>query len=1110
MKFHRSAEVLLFINLLYLHCLPNYCDIKQDVSIPSESSQTHKDLPTDPSRIGNVPSQQKEAKKVHLGLKNIQKENVQSNVEYVNNIPKEKDMEQFVDRIGRIDHAHVQKLKLNEAGLKSSRATSEPHHETVNNFESDKQAKSRIGDAIKQTEPLSSESVSMPHVKVSSSEKILRVSKPSTPEAATAAEAVVDEKLADVLHASILEQEKIEDNVHQHYDGMPSFDEWKKMMLAEQERGGQKVPSPIPPGKKISSQKRRRNYSSYECGAKIVAANNEAEGTSRILNELVDEYMLNPCKAKIWFVIELCETVQASQIELANFELFSSCPKDFAVYSSDNFPSRDWALLGTFTAAEQRVLQSFELKQEGFGKFIKIELQSHYGEEHYCPLSVVRIFGTSMVDEYEEMETLSRHSDIPDDDLDRLDMPIEDTKSTNIFGSATDAVMNIVKKAAQALGQQPIDEKKNETSTDTHNTSELKVCSVVDSSSENCKDILNVENALPILNSFPVSPTSMQQSFFRLLHRCDQCASSRIRYYSSAQPHCRFFQAALGPVVFQALCDWFKENPLAVAHESPAPGKNIPSDTFVISPTKSPPPQIIRIPSDRDVPLTELLNDSLPSVDVSDQSITVNVTTSPIKTNKSAPVQDKIVLHSSIMPTETVKSGHISSIFNESIKTSPGSFTKESNAPSGDSLKEQFIKASNTVPEKIEKSGVNSISETATLSLSEYTSSNEVLTESEQQQINELFSDSNTMAPDDLSIEIVPATELPQTFKTGDEKVADTRHSIQSKQEPVAASITATAGQKESVFMRMSNRIKALEINMSLSSQYLQELSQRYRRQMDEMQRAFNRTIGTLNDTARKAAEKDLKQQEILNSLQLQVSNLTETVAFLLNERTSVFRQMVETHVCLMFIEAIIMITIMSLCVRRISNTKPNLPENRTPILSPSRLSKRRNSADSCSPPVARKVKKRSNSEENISAEDLLIIEPLPVLLDPILRVKKRNRKRNKGMNRSISHPTVQCHSTSLCPEKPHTHSDGCMLCNVKIKQQQQPNKPSHTCENCDNNICTALRTPSKERRPNSIPLQNLTNGSIISSEGAKNNTLKNKDRFSFKKFLKFQKRDSI
>ena len=77
---------------------------------------------------------------------------------------------------------------------------------------------------------------------------------------------------------------------------------------------------------------------------------------------------------------------------------------------------------------------------------------------------------------------------------------------------------------------------------------------------------------------------------------------------------------------------------------------------------------------------------------------------------------------------------------------------------------------------------------------------------------------------------------------------------------------------------------------------------------------------------------------------------------------------MIETHVCLMFIQAIIMITIMSLCIRRISNTKETPHNNRAPILSPSRLSKRRNSADSCSSPIARKVKKRSNSEENLNA----------------------------------------------------------------------------------------------------------------------------------------------
>lgn len=73
-------------------------------------------------------------------------------------------------------------------------------------------------------------------------------------------------------------------------------------------------------------------------------------------------YMLNPCSNKIWcvgsfplmeprerefsflclpswfwlrFIIELCEPVQVKQLDIANFELFSSTPKDFIVSISD-------------------------------------------------------------------------------------------------------------------------------------------------------------------------------------------------------------------------------------------------------------------------------------------------------------------------------------------------------------------------------------------------------------------------------------------------------------------------------------------------------------------------------------------------------------------------------------------------------------------------------------------------------------------------------------------------------------------------------------------------------------------------------------------------------
>ena len=37
------------------------------------------------------------------------------------------------------------------------------------------------------------------------------------------------------------------------------------------------------------------------------------------------------------FVIELCEPIQVKRLDIANFELFSSTPKDFLVSISDRF-----------------------------------------------------------------------------------------------------------------------------------------------------------------------------------------------------------------------------------------------------------------------------------------------------------------------------------------------------------------------------------------------------------------------------------------------------------------------------------------------------------------------------------------------------------------------------------------------------------------------------------------------------------------------------------------------------------------------------------------------------------------------------------------------------
>jgi len=78
---------------------------------------------------------------------------------------------------------------------------------------------------------------------------------------------------------------------------------------------------------------------------------------------------------------------------------------------------------------------------------------SHYGSEHFCPISVVRIFGTSLFEEVERIDNIAHDQTISDEDDSSINEELvgEDASSQNLFGTARDAVFNIVRKAAQAL-----------------------------------------------------------------------------------------------------------------------------------------------------------------------------------------------------------------------------------------------------------------------------------------------------------------------------------------------------------------------------------------------------------------------------------------------------------------------------------------------------------------------------------------------------------------------------------------------------------------------------------------------------------------------------------
>ena len=64
------------------------------------------------------------------------------------------------------------------------------------------------------------------------------------------------------------------------------------------------------------------------------------------------------------------------------------------------FPSDEWRCLGTMLASNEREIQSFPLRADEsiYAKYVRVEMISHYGSEHFCPLSLLRVIGASMME----------------------------------------------------------------------------------------------------------------------------------------------------------------------------------------------------------------------------------------------------------------------------------------------------------------------------------------------------------------------------------------------------------------------------------------------------------------------------------------------------------------------------------------------------------------------------------------------------------------------------------------------------------------------------------------------------------------------------------------
>jgi hypothetical protein len=165
--------------------------------------------------------------------------------------------------------------------------------------------------------------------------------------------------------------------------------------------------------------KERFNYASFDCAATVLKTNKQAKSATSVLVENKDSYMLNECSANNKFlIVELCDDILVDTVVLANYEFFSSMFRHFRVSVSDRYPVKmeRWKTLATFEARNSRDLQPFLITEpQIWARYLRIEFLTQYGKEFYCPLSLLRVHGTTMMEQFRREEEEARGVD---DDVD--------------------------------------------------------------------------------------------------------------------------------------------------------------------------------------------------------------------------------------------------------------------------------------------------------------------------------------------------------------------------------------------------------------------------------------------------------------------------------------------------------------------------------------------------------------------------------------------------------------------------------------------------------------------------------------------------------------------
>ncbi|CAB9499791.1 SUN domain-containing protein [Seminavis robusta] len=176
------------------------------------------------------------------------------------------------------------------------------------------------------------------------------------------------------------------------------------------------------------------DYASKSAGALVLEKSSNFKGTSNLLNGDRDRYAIAPCSENPKFVVvSLSEDILVKQVKLANYELYSSRVKDFEIQISQTMGN--WVDLGSYTASPASGIQTFDLEEPAWGRYLKFTFNSHYGDEFYCTLSQLMVHGSTMVQGFHEhLQETNEEEDII---MNELEMDVGSTEDDEPKDSPT-------------------------------------------------------------------------------------------------------------------------------------------------------------------------------------------------------------------------------------------------------------------------------------------------------------------------------------------------------------------------------------------------------------------------------------------------------------------------------------------------------------------------------------------------------------------------------------------------------------------------------------------------------------------------------------------------